>query len=176
MAIHRLGWHVVSAMLVCFAIPVMSWAMQSDEIKERITGRWEASAEKTKAYLKDHEDAQALPPEFLDNLPKIIFAFTASGETNMSMEGPDGESRDLKGKWKVLEEKDADHATLHVVMMVDENEDAKTVNVEFVDKDTMAFSIENEPTLVFGRAKEKADADKSDAKPKQDETKKKDGQ
>lgn len=157
MTMHRTIRLTAAAILFCCAFPSLGWGIQV-EIKDRVAGRWEANGEKTKEFLKEHADARQLPAEFLDNLPKIVFEFTAAGETNMSMEGPDGDTQALKGKWNVGEEKDADHATLHIVMMVDEKEDAKDVTVEFVDGDTMAFSIEDQPTLVFVRAEQKAAA------------------
>jgi hypothetical protein len=131
------------------------------DVKDRLVGKWQADAEKTRKFASEHEGAEALPEQFLDEMPKIVFEFTGEGKANITMDDPSGETRKLEGSWEILEEEDANKASLRVTMRVNDQDDAKNISVEFVDDDTLALSADDQPTLVFGRQKEDADDSES---------------
>lgn len=149
------------AVLVVFGIST-AWGVQAD-FKDRFPGRWEADKEKTKKYLSENEDAPTMPAEMLDTMPKFLMEFAPEGDAKITMEaGVSGDSRTLEGDWKIIEEIDADHAKLRVMMKVEEREDPKEVQVTFLDDDTIAFTVDNQSTIVLVRLKGENDNERKE--------------
>jgi hypothetical protein len=168
MIARRVG--VVFSVLCLIAIysGAIAAAKQAD-FKDRFTGRWEADKDKTKKYSSEHDDIVKLPDEFLESMPKFRFEFLESGVATAAMDKPpDGESKSMEGDWKLVEEIDENHAKVRIMMKVDGKEDAKEAAVEFVDDDTIAITIEEQPTLVFVRSIDESEKNAESSSDKKD--------
>jgi hypothetical protein len=138
---------------------------QESDFKGRFIGTWKADKEKTKKYNKEHEDAQSMPDELLDGMPSITLKVAESGDASVNMEdGSGGTEMNLEGSWKLEKEVDESHAEVTINMVVDGQDDPKTCTAELLDDDTLVLGFEDEPVLVFTRAKEDAkdDGEKDD--------------
>jgi hypothetical protein len=134
-------------------------ACQAD-FADRFQGRWEADFEKTKKYLKDHEVDQEFPPDFLEAEPKFVLEIRPSGEAKVSMQKPpDREVETLQGTWKLVEEIDSSHAKVRLTMVVEGREDPREATIEFLDDETIAVLVQEEPAIVFVRSREEEDGE-----------------
>ncbi len=160
---------LLSALAVAIFLDTTAFGVQTD-FKDRFAGRWDADKEKTKKYSSEREDAEKFPNEFLESMPEFRFEFVASGAATATMnKPPDGEPQTMEGDWKLIEEIDEKHAKVRIMLKVGGEEDAKEAAVEFVDEDTLAISIDEQPTLVFVRfvdESKKKDDSKSEKKDK----------
>ena len=142
----------LSALLAAVFLGATSVSAQVD-FKDRFVGRWDVEKEKTKKYASEHKDGADFPDAFFDSLPKLTLEFLPSGVAKASMLKPPGDDlQTMEGDWKIVEEIDAAHAKLRIMMKVEGKEDAKDAVADFIDNDTLAIKIDEQPTLLFVRS------------------------
>ena len=117
-------------------------AIAYQDFEKQIAGKWVADIAKTRTYLKDHSQASLADEDFFKTVGRLSVEF---GSEN-SVIAREGDTEQMKGQWRLVKDEDG----LIVIDLVRDEEPTRTT-IEFLDKDSIAITPQNELPLVLTR-------------------------